>query len=83
MKFWSMPKKNTSKLRNSKFLSNSWPIHPNQNNIQHYQNHIPQMNSPTNVSTSYSNGESYLNTNEEITSVYSILNCFNMGSLDT
>jgi len=74
-------KKNMYKLSDSKFVSNPWPIHANQNDIQHCWNHTPLMNSPAaSVSMSYSNGESCLNNNEEITSVYSNLNYFNMRS---
>uniref|UniRef100_K3YP80 PHD-type domain-containing protein n=4 Tax=Setaria TaxID=4554 RepID=K3YP80_SETIT len=51
-------------------LINPWPICANQKDIQHYRDHTPPMNSPANVSTSYSNGESGLTTNEETASVF-------------
>ncbi|XP_062223837.1 methyl-CpG-binding domain-containing protein 9-like [Phragmites australis] len=49
-------------------LIDPWPIC--QKDIQHYRDHTPSTNSPANVSTSYSNGESGLTTNEEMASVF-------------
>ena len=51
-------------------LIDPWPICANQKDIQHHRDHTPPMNSPANVSTSYSNGESGLTTNEETASVF-------------
>ncbi|OEL31191.1 Methyl-CpG-binding domain-containing protein 9 [Dichanthelium oligosanthes] len=51
-------------------LIDPWPICANQKDNQHYRDHTPPMNSPANVSTSYSNGESGLTTNEETASVF-------------
>jgi hypothetical protein len=57
--FWIMPK-DMSKLSDSKFLSSPQRIHVNQNEIQHYWNQTPHMNSPASVLMSYSNGEFFL-----------------------
>lgn len=56
-------------------LIDPWPICANQKeklskDIQHCRDHTSPINSPVNVSTSYSNGESGLTTNEEIVSVF-------------
>ncbi|XP_062218444.1 methyl-CpG-binding domain-containing protein 9-like isoform X2 [Phragmites australis] len=51
-------------------LIDPWPICANQKDIQHYRDHTPPTNSPANVSTSHSNGESGLTTNEEIAPVF-------------
>ncbi|WVZ77525.1 hypothetical protein U9M48_025383 [Paspalum notatum var. saurae] len=51
-------------------LIDPWPICANQKDIQHYMDCTPPMNSPANVSTSYSNGESGITTNEETASVF-------------
>ncbi|CAN6230676.1 unnamed protein product [Urochloa humidicola] len=51
-------------------LINPWPICANQKDIQHYRDHTPPTNSPANVSTSNSNGESGLTTNEDTASVF-------------
>ncbi|TVU32893.1 hypothetical protein EJB05_24658, partial [Eragrostis curvula] len=50
-------------------LIDPWPICANQKDIQHHRDHTP-MNSPANVSISYSNGESVLTTNEDIAPVF-------------
>ncbi|KXG29684.1 methyl-CpG-binding domain-containing protein 9 isoform X2 [Sorghum bicolor] len=50
-------------------LIDPWPIHVNENGTQNYRDHTPPMNSPANVSTSYSNGESGI-TIEEMVSVF-------------
>ncbi|KAL6629999.1 hypothetical protein ACP70R_029764 [Stipagrostis hirtigluma subsp. patula] len=51
-------------------LIDPWPICANQKDIQHFRDHTPPMNSPANVSTSNSNGESGLTTNDETASVF-------------
>ncbi|KAL5207727.1 hypothetical protein ABZP36_032162 [Zizania latifolia] len=64
-------------------LIDPWPVCANQkeklsNDIQHCRDHTSPMNSPANVSTSCSNGESGLTTNEEIVSVFIPVETFSM-----
>lgn len=47
-------------------LIDPWPMHPNKNDIHNYMDHNPPMNSPANVSSSYSNGESGITSIEEM-----------------
>ena len=60
--------KNMVDLGESRFLIDPSPFHPNQIDIQHHRDDIPLINSSNDFSTSYSNGESILSTNEKITS---------------
>ncbi|KAG8058343.1 hypothetical protein GUJ93_ZPchr0002g26350 [Zizania palustris] len=64
-------------------LMDPWPVCANQkeklsNDIQHCRDHTSPMNSPANVSTSCSNGESGLTTNEEVVSVFIPVETFSM-----
>ncbi|KAL6888819.1 hypothetical protein ACP4OV_009845 [Aristida adscensionis] len=51
-------------------LIDPWPTCANEKDIQHARDHTPPMNSPANVSTSYSNGESGVTTNDEMVSMF-------------